>query len=306
MSTSSPHGFVAVRRGYHPAQVDARVLDLQEERDAADQRAAKLTLLARQLTEEAERLGRAVAALQPDTYATLGDRAGELLATVEEEAADIREAAERDAQRTTATAHTDAATTRDTAHDAAGRLREAAETAARQTLHASRADAERILEAAHADAGKIRDEAAETLRDTTERCAALLESRQQEHAGAHDALTRELHARETTLETRLTDLDTRAQKALDTARRAHTEAEEAARHRQEDAEAQAAGILAQARAEATRIDRATDRVLREHAEAADELNAHMAHVRSTLAALTGKTEPEPAAAVPRQTARPDN
>ncbi|MCZ9337953.1 cellulose-binding protein, partial [Streptomyces sp. TRM76130] len=48
-SASAPvHGFVAVRgRGYRPEQVDVRAAVLSRERDAAWERAARLTVLAR-------------------------------------------------------------------------------------------------------------------------------------------------------------------------------------------------------------------------------------------------------------------
>ncbi|ESU49677.1 putative cellulose-binding protein [Streptomyces sp. HCCB10043] len=38
--------------------------------------------------------------------------------------------------------------------------------------------------------------------------------------------------------------------------------------------------------------RETERILREHEEGREEVQAHMAHVRSSLAALTGRVTPE--------------
>ncbi|MEU1024647.1 hypothetical protein ABZ366_21625, partial [Streptomyces sp. NPDC005904] len=70
------------------------------------------------------------------------------------------------------------------------------------------------------------------------------------------------------------------------------ETEEAARHGEEDAQARGAEIVAQARLREERIIRETERVLREHGERWDEVRAHMDHVRSSLAALTGRAPAE--------------
>ncbi|EDY48304.1 hypothetical protein SSCG_01192 [Streptomyces clavuligerus] len=79
---------------------------------------------------------------------------------------------------------------------------------------------------------------------------------------------------------------------LDQAKRGLAETEESARHGQEDAEAQAAEILAQAGLEEERTVRETERVLREHEESRDEIHGHMAHIRNSLAALTGRPAAE--------------
>ncbi|MDV9202423.1 cellulose-binding protein, partial [Streptomyces sp. Wh19] len=78
---------------------------------------------------------------------------------------------------------------------------------------------------------------------------------------------------------------------LEEARRALAETEEAARHGQEDAEARAAELIAEARVREERVVRETERIVREHEEGRDEVQAHMAHVRNSLAALTGRVAP---------------
>ncbi len=92
----------------------------------------------------------------------------------------------------------------------------------------------------------------------------------------------------------------RAESRLAEARRSLSETEEQARHGQEDADAKAAELLTEARLKAERTERATERVLREHEEARDEIHSHMEHIRSSLSALTGrgpeeKPRPEPEA-----------
>ncbi|MDG4861593.1 hypothetical protein P8605_26000, partial [Streptomyces sp. T-3] len=87
------------------------------------------------------------------------------------------------------------------------------------------------------------------------------------------------------------ELTTAAEARLSEAKRAFSEAEEAARHGQEDAEARGSELVSEARMRAERVERETERILREHAESGEELRAHMDHVRSSLATLTGRAAP---------------
>lgn len=79
---------------------------------------------------------------------------------------------------------------------------------------------------------------------------------------------------------------------MDDARRALAETEEAARRRQEEADATAAELLAQARVREERIRLAAERELREHEVRREEIREHLAHVRGSLAALTGRETPD--------------
>lgn len=288
MSASSPHGFVVVRRGYRPEQVDARVADLNEERGQADERATRLTILARELTEEAERLQHLVDTLPAQTYDTLGPRAQDLLTTAEAEAAELHATAEAEAQRTTEHADRHATAAKDAAREHSTRTRADADATATRALATARTAAGELHDAARAAAEEIRGEATDALEEMTRRCAGLLTDQEKEHTAENDALDRELRERESAVETRLADLDDHGRNLLAEAERANAEAEEAARHRQEDAEAQAAELLTLARAQEDRIQRDTDRILRDHEEQGEELRAHMAHVRSSLATLTGR------------------
>ncbi|MFD8741155.1 cellulose-binding protein, partial [Streptomyces sp. NPDC059618] len=76
--------------------------------------------------------------------------------------------------------------------------------------------------------------------------------------------------------------------ALSEAERALAEAGESARLLQEEAHARAAELLAEARAREERTARETERLLREHGERRDDVQAHMDHVRNSLSALTGR------------------
>ncbi|KIF03181.1 cellulose-binding protein, partial [Streptomyces sp. RSD-27] len=99
MSPHGPQGFSTVRggRGYRPEHVDRYVARLAGSRDEAWERVARLTVLARQMEQEAERLRAAVAALAPQTYDELSERARRILSLAEEESEILRADARADA-----------------------------------------------------------------------------------------------------------------------------------------------------------------------------------------------------------------
>ena len=103
---------------------------------------------------------------------------------------------------------------------------------------------------------------------------AVAERAERERAGALDAHHAESVAR--------------AEQEVCAAQRALAEAGEAAVRRQAKAEAEAAEVVAGARVRQEWIARETERVLREHGERWDELQAQMASVRSSLSSLTGR------------------
>ena len=64
------------------------------------------------------------------------------------------------------------------------------------------------------------------------------------------------------------------------------------RRYQEAARVRAAEILEEARVREDRIARETERVLREHGETWDDVQAHMDHMRDSLMTLTGRATAE--------------
>ncbi|MFJ4714973.1 cellulose-binding protein [Streptomyces sp. NPDC088785] len=295
-SGASAYGFVVTRgrgvRGYRPEQVEAFAGGLSQERDAAWERVARLTVLHKEMEAEAERLREAVARLAPQTYASLGKRAQYLLELVEEETAAVRHTGRGDAQSATEAAGRAGAELRDAAQAYADEVRGAAEEWARQREAATRAAADEVRVAARREVKETRSAALEALRDMRRRCESALADQAKEQAGRIEELEREDAGRVAAAEARETAAVAEAEARLSDAKRALAEAEEAARHRQEDADAAAAELVAQARAREERIGRETEGVLREHGEAREELRAHMDHVRSSLAALTGRAPAE--------------
>ncbi|MER5291453.1 cellulose-binding protein [Streptomyces pharetrae] len=288
----SPYGFETVRgRGYRPEQVDAFATALCRDRDAAWERAARLTVLAKEMEAEAELLRAAVARLAPQTYEALGERARRLFQLGEEEAAEVRERARREAHERVARAEERALEVRRAAEADAGALRADAEERARQRLLAARAEADELRVTARREVKERRAEALAALREVRRRTAALLADQERDHAERWEAAERSAAARATALDARHAELTARAEAALAEAEEAFADAEESARCRQGEAQARAAEIVAEARAREERIARETERVLREHGERWDDVQAHMDQVRDSLAALTGGRTP---------------
>ncbi|HEX5567529.1 MAG TPA: cellulose-binding protein [Streptomyces sp.] len=290
MSASrSPHGFVAVRgRGYRPDQVDRFASGLSRELDEARERLTRLGVLAGELEEEAERLRAAVAALAPQTYEALGERALLILSEAEAEAAELRVRSETAAQEVRARAEEEGRAVREAARREAARVRAGGEEAAEAVLDGARGRADEVWGAARARASAVRDEAERRLREAAGRCEALLAAQDRKHAQESEALDRALAAREAAATARAAELAERGERLLAAARREHAAAEEEARRRQEDAEAEAAELLARARLREERVVRETERLVRAHEEQREAVRRHMAHVRGSLAALTGR------------------
>ncbi|MEU9200042.1 cellulose-binding protein [Streptomyces sp. NPDC048332] len=288
----SAHGFVGVRgRGYRPEQVDRTVAALSAERDGAREREAQLTALAERLVAESARLDEAVAALAPQDYASLGERAQQILALAEGEAEVVRAAAAEESQALRDEVDAAARILRESARADAEAMRAAATAHAERVLSAAEGAAGEELAAARQEAARAREEAGAAMAATVSRTDSVLAHQAQEHGERWKALGEELEGAAAAQSAEHAELTERAEAGLAAARRARAEAEEAARHGHEDAVARGAELIAGARVREERVVRETERILREHAEGREDVQAHMAHVRNSLAALTGRVAP---------------
>ncbi|WP_335940160.1 cellulose-binding protein [Streptomyces sp. PTD5-9] len=284
--------YVGMRgRGYRPEQVDRALAGLAEERDEARERVARLAARVEELSAESVRLGEVVAALAPQDYVSLGERAQRILALAEGEAASLRNAAQEEERALLEAADEVSLRLRESARADAEAMRAAAEEYAEETLSAARREAEGIAAEARTDAEEVRREAQSVMEETRRRTASVLAHQKQEHAERGKAAEQELAEALAAQTARHVELIERAEDRLTEARRGRSRAEEAARHTNEDAEARAAELIAEGRAREERVVRETERILREHEEAREELHAHMTHVRNSLAALTGRVVP---------------
>ncbi|WP_189278209.1 cellulose-binding protein [Streptomyces atratus] len=285
-------GFVGVRgRGYRPEQVDRTMAELSAERDVAREQVSRLTVQVEQLSAEAVRLNEVVAGLAPQTYESLGERARQILALAESEARDVRGAAQEEAQALRDAADEAGRRLRESARADCEAMRAAAEKYADNMLIAAGGTAEEAVAEARKEAAEVREQAESAMAETRRRTASVLAHQEQEHSERWKTAEREVAEAEAAQAAHHDELTEQAEVRLAEARRALARTEEAARHGQEDAEAQGAELIAAARVREERVVRETERILREHEEGREEVQAHMAHVRNSLAALTGRVTP---------------
>ncbi|MGY5084128.1 cellulose-binding protein [Streptomyces sp. 900105755] len=292
-ASMSPYEFVTVRgRGYRPDQVDAFMVELGEDRDAAWERAARLTVLAKEMEAEAERMRAVVEELPPQTYEALGDRAHRIFRLVLEEAKTLREGARRELTEGVVEAAARADGECDAVRERADALRADTEERARQVLLAASAEADDIRISARLEVKEQRGEALAALREMRQRTTAMLAELAKEHAERWAEEEREEAARAAAVDAHNAERIARAEAALAEAERALEEAGESARRSAEEAEERAREVLAEAKAREEQIARETERVLREHGETWDDVQAHMDHMRDSLMTLTGRAAAE--------------
>ncbi|MEU6320997.1 cellulose-binding protein [Streptomyces sp. NPDC047009] len=291
-TSGSPRGFLPVRRGYRPDQVDAYAAALAQDRDAAWERAARLTVLAKEMEGDLERLRETVAQLGPQTYEALGDRARQLFGMAQEQAATLREETRQETQALVDAAEDAARQLRETAQASADAVRAEAEERIRTRLLAARAEADDVRIAARREVKEGRGEALAALREVRQRTETLLTEQEREHAERLEGEERAAEVRAAAVEASEAERVARAEASLSEAKRALAETEEATRHLQRDAQTRAAELIADARLTEERIARETERVLREHAEQWDCVQAQMDHVRNSLAMLMGRAAAE--------------
>ncbi|MFH9571745.1 cellulose-binding protein [Streptomyces sp. NPDC017454] len=290
-ASASPHGFVTVRgreRGYRPEQVEAYAAALFAERDAAWERAARLTVLAREMEEELEDLLDVVAELASQDYEELGERARHLFRLGQEEAEAVREGARGAARSLLEEARAHAAGVNEAARAHADAVRAEADERARHRLLAARAEADEARIEARREVRAGRAEALAALREMRKRTTGMLAEQRREQAERWAGEERAEEERARALDAHHAELEAAAEQDVCEAGQALAHAGEADGRWQEEARARAAEVVAEARECQERIARETERVLREHGERWDELQAHMASVRSNLSSLTGR------------------
>ena len=138
---------------------------------------------------------------------------------------------------------------------------------------------------------RIRAEGQAVLDGVRRERARAAAEQEKTHRGRLEEFDRDTAEREAAVDNHIADLTEYAERLVAEAQQAHADAQEAAAHRQADADAEASVILAQARATEERIGRDSERELREHEARREEIKAHLAHVRTSLATLTGRVEP---------------
>ncbi|MFD4574191.1 cellulose-binding protein [Streptomyces sp. NPDC058417] len=284
-----PPGYETVRgRGYRPEQVEAYTAALCADRDAAWERAARLTVLAKQMRSRAAALRETVAGLAPQTYEGLGERARTVFRLAQTEAADVRERARRAGVDEVERAQAYGRDLRRSAREEGERVRAAAEEYARERMLRARAEADGVRIGARRAVREGRGAALALVREARRRGAELLASQQREQAERWEAAEREAAERTAALDAQHAAALARAEAALADAEHAVATAGTAGRRAHEEARGRAAEIVAEARVRAEGVARETERVLREHGERWDEVQGQIASVRSSLNVLTAR------------------
>jgi hypothetical protein len=292
-SPPPPHGFAAVRgRGYRPEQVDAYAVSLSRERDTVWERAARLTVLTKNMEARTRQLRDRAAGLAPQTYETLGERARHVFRLAQEEARDLTDSTRQAARRLFEETRERAAGVREAAEAHAGTVRAEADEHARQRLLAARAEADEIRVSARREVKAERGEALAALREMRRRTAAVPDELAAEQARRWAEAEHGEKTRAAAFSTWQAESATRAEAALAQAKQDLAAAEHSARRLQERAAARAVELVAEARAREDLVARETERVLREHGETWDDVRAHMDAVRDSLTALTGRAAVE--------------
>ncbi|QDY77159.1 cellulose-binding protein [Streptomyces qinzhouensis] len=278
----SSRGFEVVRRGYRPDQADERLDTLSGERDAAWERVARLTVLARRMAADVAALRETVKEAPPQTYEALGAPARELLALTWETADHVRTSARDEAGCAVGEAETAARRLTDETGAAAGAVIAEAEEHARRLTTAARTAGGRLLMDARRDATAARAEATvvwESMRERSEHMLAALEAEQAERWAAVD---RDAERRAVAGDERRAGAGERAEALLREAERELAEATEYARRTAEESQARADALRAEAQGEAEAVARETERVLSVHATSRAEALAPLKLLQDSL------------------------
>ncbi len=298
MSTNFPP-FRTVRRGLDPEQVEATVRELMAALDAIRREAADRTVeLAKAQAAHAELTGRLKAATAhvgeleeahrtaaSPTYRDLGERIASILSLADEEAQEVRGVATLEAQR-----H------RDEADAAVAALRADSERYAEDVRTKAQADAARAVEEAKRSADTMLDHADRECAARREEAEALFESHRAKAAAAaadfettlaerRDKAAAEFAALLSANEESLSSVQSRASQLAHESQAAHHEARSAASSTIESAKEEAALLVQQARAQADRIRRDSERELAAATSRRDSINAQLSNVRQMLATL---------------------
>lgn len=278
--------FRLVRRGYEPTEVDQRITDLMKQAGASQQRIVELTGRVRELETAQALAADAPAPTAAPTFADLGARVGQILSLAEDEAAEIRTNAKADFEDRLREAE-----------QTAERVRSEADAYAQQRRQDADVEAKALVDNAHRRADELHEEAKRDAEARRAEADALYEAQQAKAAQAaadfettlaerRDRVEREFASQFETTRSQLDEAQAHLEQTRNEAQRIRNDAEIGGRRLVEDAQKEAAEIVAQARAHADRLAAESDRALAAAAQRRDSINAQLANVRQMLATLT--------------------
>ncbi len=320
MSTNPPT-FRTILRGFDPAQVEAALGEMSTaletaRREAADRTVelAKAQAVQRQVSERLDSMRARIHELEEaqrtassPTYRDLGERIASILTLADEEAAEVRGVATLDAQKHRDESATAAAAVRAESDRYAEEVRTKAEAEAARVVEDAKKSADAMLDHADRESAARREEAEALFESQRAKAASAAADFETTLAERRDRAAAEFAALLAGHEQTLSSVQTQAEQLARESQTAHQEARTAANATLETANEEAALMVQQAREQADRIRRDSERELAAATARRDSINAQLTNVRQMLATLGGPAlaqqvaatiEEAPLAAVP--------
>lgn len=286
MSTESQPSFRLVRRGYEPTEVDQRITDLMKQAGTQQQRIVELTTRVRELEASRSFVDQEAPSSGQATFADLGVRVGQILSLADEEAAAMRGGAKADIEARLLEAEQAAEKIRLEADDYARQRRESADEEAKTLIGNAHRRADELHEETKRDAEARRAEADAVYEAQQAKAAQAAADFETTLADRRDKVEKEFAAQFETTRSQLDAAQAHLEQTRNEAERIRNDAEVGGRRHLEDAQTEAAEIVAAARAHADRIRAESDRALVAATQRRDSINAQLANVRQMLATLT--------------------
>jgi DivIVA domain-containing protein len=292
--------FDVALRGYDRDQVDAHLASLESEFSGALVERDRLAERVKQLESRVEELhlessseesaGRPAAALSG-----FGVRIEKIMRVAEEEAAAVRQEANEEIERELADAKRKIATLRAAAEKDAAAHKQTVQTEASGLLNKARQEAARVRADADAQAAATREEASGHLESVRARAAQAAADFETALAKRRQKAEADHMVRTTAAERELAETVARTDQLRAEAEKMRADAERRSQDMLAAAQRESGELVAEARAQADRTRRESERELASLSKRRDAITDQLRNVREMLSTLTGgavATEPE--------------
>lgn len=308
--------FDVALRGYDRDQVDAHLASLESEFTGALSERDRLAERVKQLETRVEELHLQSdderPAEQPSSLSGFGARIEKIMRTAEAEATEVREEIRAEMERERAEARKKAAGTQQAAEKDAAAHRQKVQSEASGLLDKARQEAARVRADADAQAAATREEASGHLESVRARAAQAAADFETALAKRRQKAEADHLARTNSAERELAETVARTDQLRAEAEKMRSDAERRSQEMLQAAQRESAELVNEARAQADRTRRESERELSSLSKRRDAITDQLRNVREMLSTLTGgavsvpdepaaeETEPVPA---PRDAAR---
>jgi DivIVA domain-containing protein len=304
--------FDVALRGYDRDQVDAHLASLESEFSGALSERDRLAERVKQLEARVEELhlqsGDEDAAGKPGSSLNgFGVRIEKIMRVAEEEAAAVRQEAKEEIERERAEAKKKTAALQAAAEKDAAAHRQKVQAEASGLLDKARQEAARVRADADTQAAATREEASGHLESVRARAAQAAADFETALAKRRQKAEADHMARTTAAERELAETVARTDQLRAEAEKMRADAERRSQEMLVAAQRESAELVAEARAQADRTRRESERELTSLSKRRDAITDQLRNVREMLSTLTGggvATESDPAAAAPEPEEKP--